>query len=148
MARSKATEITREQIRVRLAEHCTNNPKDKNGVLGPIVSSSQLTYISKFQYVFGWSDGALIHDMLTGNSTAAFVGSYTATVNATGIDCCRKRAKLHFVGVNETGMTSLTHMPVAPGEYSESLIKRNPFGDSGYMHSVTQTFEWDEEIAF
>jgi hypothetical protein len=104
---------------------------------------NELAEISPLKYPF-----LLLKDMFT-NNTAAFVGSFTGgSIKVSKIECCNRRANIHFSGENTSGMVSASHLPPVFGSYGKSLFKRNPFGSKGPMRDFKQTFDWDESIQF
>ncbi|MGZ4964802.1 MAG: hypothetical protein ACXWJB_05625 [Limisphaerales bacterium] len=98
------------------------------------------------------------------NSTEAFIGSWTrGNITVTSVDCCKRKASIHFHAVNVSGIASLFHKPPESDgtpngtTYGASWfnITDNLFGDGGINdprlgegHNVSQAFDWDEKITF
>ena len=133
--------MNRNRLIRALAANC------KNGKSNPFRMEIELGLpaIPKWKYV-------LIRfplDLLT-NSTAAFVGSFTENsfMQVSSVDCCAKKAEVHFHGENVTGLPSLSHKPNDEKSYGPSFLPSNLFGAERLMHDVRQTFDWDEVIDF
>jgi len=108
----------------------------------------------------------------------AYTGSWSGGyITTTYVDCCKRRARIHVHALNVSGASSATRFPPSWGGYSGgpsvqdlfnamsqhpvalpyivpqlhntgSLLSDNPFGTNSYLNTITQTYDWDEEISF
>jgi RHS repeat-associated protein len=139
MQRSYVMNIDRSRMRDALEEYCSR-------VLPPplhISLGNELGDIPPWLYPMVFASDLIY------NPTAAFVGSWTGgDMTATEIDCCGHRARVHIHAFNISGTISLSHSAPKNRHYGAHFLPDNILGYDGPMHSVTQTFDWDEYIFF
>jgi RHS repeat-associated protein len=152
MRRSHIVEMDRQRMRSALTLFCKSADKSVTAGLYPgddvrVLLGNELGEIPKLKYLFVQFPSELFYS----NPTAAFVGSWTSGyMQASKIDCCGRKASIHFHGVNVSGLESASHLPPDSKSktYGPSLFGNDPFGADGPMHSFSQTFDWDEDITF
>lgn len=142
MQRSTVMEIDRQKLRERLRAYC------KAGGAGgfSMQIGNELSQIPWWKYLT-WE----LPTSLLINTDSAFIGSFTTgMVTAKSVECSKCKANIHVHGINYTGISSATHGPPRNGQYGpgRSGLNDNMFGPDGMMHTIEQTFDWDEEIHF
>jgi hypothetical protein len=157
----------RKQMTEMLRAYC------KGGAKGPLPIldlGGELGNIPWYQYAF-WT----FPKSLVVNPAEAFTGSFTGgRVTVSGIDCKKCTAQIHFHAFNRSGAESNTRFPPGLGGYqgqpsiqfwasgirspvdvfnflgnvrnSSSVLPDNPFGESGPLRTITQTYDWNENI--
>ena len=88
---------------------------------------------------------------MMGNLTVTYLGSYSATITASKIDCCKGTATLTFVVTNTSTAASATRPPVAGyTEWWNTVVQPaiNSFFSEGAMSETSQRFEWTESASF
>ena len=148
-------------------------PYCKSGAKGPIPTldlGGELNRIPWYQYLF-WT----FPKSVLVNPPAAFTGSFSGgRVTASSLDCKSCTARIHFHAFNRSGAESNTRFAPGLGGYqgqpsmqfwasgirgpldgfnflgnvrnSSSVLSDNPFGESGPLRTITQTYDWDEDI--
>ncbi|HXC35673.1 MAG TPA: RHS repeat-associated core domain-containing protein, partial [Candidatus Acidoferrales bacterium] len=143
MQDSRVVQIDRQRMIGALKFFCSTLQFNDGPVTVPL--GGELGEIPPMEYVTSQFPSDLFL-----NPAAAFIGSWTSgTMTATQISCCFKTARVRFHAINVTGTASLTHGPPANGQYANSSgLPNDVLGASGPMHSVSQTFDWNENISF
>lgn len=144
MRHSGIMRIDRDRMIEALKAYCADADAHLLNASVTVPLGRELNDISPWAFPFIFAKDLVV------NPTAAFVGSWSGgTMTATQINCCFRNAQLHIHAINVSGTASATHGPPKNGIYAQtSLWPDNVLGKDGPMHSVTQTFDWDEPLAF
>ena len=142
MQNSRVVNIDRNRMSAKLRDSICSSSKNISVPLGGELGGQPDSIpIAIYPFYFIWD--------FEFAPTEAFIGSWTeGNITAQDVNYSLRTATVHFHAVNVSGWTSGTHYPPLFGHYGGSLLHDNVFGEDGYGHNVSQTFDWDEEISF